>query len=118
MSLDAMKRRLNYTGGDIDGRLVKSKLKSMHKALHRSYQAEWITLNDEIYRVPGFYRSTSSTNSITNKPSEMNNGAFELVVTGIAESSYCTQTVKDISSNIFYVRTQTAWNCDINPIHK
>ena len=50
MSLDAMKRRLNYTGGDIDGRLVKSKLKSMHKALHRSYQAEWITLNDEIYR--------------------------------------------------------------------
>lgn len=67
-------------------------------------------LDDAIYRVPGFYRSTSSTNSITNKPSEMNNGAFELVVTGIAESSYCTQTLKDISSNTFYVRTQTSWS--------
>lgn len=66
-------------------------------------------LNDAIYKTPGFYRSTSSTNSITNKPSAMNNGAFELVVTGISDFSYCTQTVKDISSNTFYIRTQTSW---------
>ena len=71
-------------------------------------------LDDSIYKTPGFYRSQSSTNSITNKPSEMNNGAFELVVTGIADSSYCTQTVKDISSNTFYVRTQTSWGSSPN----
>lgn len=71
-------------------------------------------LNDATYRAPGFYRSTSSTNSITNMPSEINHGAFELVVTGIADSSYCTQTVKDISSNTFYVRTQTSWSGGAN----
>lgn len=65
-------------------------------------------LNDAIYKTPGFYRSTSLTNSITNKPSAINNGAFELVVTGISDFSYCTQTVKDISSNTFYIRTQTS----------
>ena len=41
-----MKKRLDYIGGDIDGRNVKGKLKSMLGALQNSYQAEWITLNE------------------------------------------------------------------------
>lgn len=47
MSLDSMKTRMKYAGGDTDGRLVKSKLISMQHALKTSYQAEWITLNDK-----------------------------------------------------------------------
>ena len=46
MSLDTMKKRLEYAGGDADGRNVKGKLKSMLGALKNSYQAEWITLNE------------------------------------------------------------------------
>ena len=30
----------------VDGRIVGDKLKSFHAALHDSYQAEWIILND------------------------------------------------------------------------
>lgn len=41
-----MKKRLEYLGGDADGRNVKGKLKSMLAALRDSYQAEWITLNE------------------------------------------------------------------------
>ena len=41
-----MKKRLDYIGGDADGRNVKGKLKSMLGALQNSYQAEWITLNE------------------------------------------------------------------------
>lgn len=41
-----MKKRLEYLGGDTDGRNVKGKLKSMLAALRDSYQAEWITLNE------------------------------------------------------------------------
>ena len=44
-----MKQRLVYDGGDVDGRLVTSKYKSFHAAL-KSYQGEWITFNDKIYR--------------------------------------------------------------------
>ena len=44
-----MKQRLMYDGGDVDGRLVKGKFKSFHAAL-KSYQGEWITFNDKIYR--------------------------------------------------------------------
>ena len=44
-----MKQRLEYEGGDFDGRLVQSKLKSFHAALH-SYQGEWITAKEKIYR--------------------------------------------------------------------
>ena len=46
MSLETMKKRLEYLGGDADGRNVKGKLKSMLSALRDSYQAEWITLNE------------------------------------------------------------------------
>ena len=46
LSLETMKKRLGYLGGDIDGRNVKGKLKSMLAALKDSYQAEWVTLNE------------------------------------------------------------------------
>lgn len=47
MSLETMKKRLEYAGGDADGRNVQGKLKSFLGALRDSYQAEWITLNEE-----------------------------------------------------------------------
>ena len=47
--LDRMKQRLMYDGGDVDGRLVQGKYKSFRAAL-KSYQGEWITFNDKIYR--------------------------------------------------------------------
>lgn len=47
MSLETMKKRMQYAGGDADGRNVKGKLKSMLGALKNSYQAEWITINEE-----------------------------------------------------------------------
>ena len=47
MSLETMKKRISYAGGDADGRNVKGKLKSMLGALKNSYQAEWITINEE-----------------------------------------------------------------------
>ena len=47
--LDRMKQRMEYDGGDVDGRLVKAKFKSFHAAL-KSYQGEWITFNDKIHR--------------------------------------------------------------------
>lgn len=50
MSLENMKKRLQYAGGDADGRNVKGKLTSFHSALANSYQAEWITFNGEKYR--------------------------------------------------------------------
>lgn len=65
-------------------------------------------LNDEAYRMPGHYRSTSGTNVIANAPPWVK-GAFEMVVTGIADGTYCTQTVKDYRDNYRYVRTQTNW---------
>ena len=42
--------RIQYAGGVIDNRVDKSKLHSMQMALQNSYQAEWITLNDNKYR--------------------------------------------------------------------
>lgn len=42
-----MRARMNWAGGDMDGRLNKGKLKSMQSALWNSYQAEWITLKDD-----------------------------------------------------------------------
>lgn len=45
-----MKKRLQFAGGDADGRIVKGKLNSFHAALNNSYQAEWITFNGERYR--------------------------------------------------------------------
>lgn len=46
MSLETMKKRLEFYGGEeANLRNVKSKLKSFHSALKNSYQAEWITLH-------------------------------------------------------------------------
>ena len=42
--------RIQYAGGVVDNRVDKSKLHSMQMALQNSYQAEWITLNDNQYR--------------------------------------------------------------------
>ena len=50
MSLENMKKRLEFAGGDADGRNVKGKLHSFHSALQNSYQAEWITFNGQKYR--------------------------------------------------------------------
>ena len=66
-------------------------------------------LNHDMYKVPGYYRSTISTNKITNMPSNSSCGAFELVVTGIDDVSYCTQWFKDITANRLWIRTQTTW---------
>ena len=78
------------------------------------YRIKWQTipdgadLNDETYRMPGYYRSTDGKNNILNAPQWVQ-GAFEMVVTGIADGTYCTQTVKDYRDNYRYVRTQTTW---------
>lgn len=79
------------------------------------YRIKWQTipdgadLNDDVYKVPGHYRSILGVNKISNAPPSLSSGAFELVVTGISDGSYCTQTVKDISNNRSWVRTQTTW---------
>ena len=79
------------------------------------YRIKWQTipdgadLNDDTYKVPGHYRSTSGQNKILNAPPGLRYGAFELVVTGISDGTYCTQTVKDYTSNRSWVRTQTTW---------
>lgn len=67
-------------------------------------------LNDEKYRQRGFYASYLATNKISNMPSDYDAGhAFELTVTGITDSSYCTQWLKAFNSNKIWVRTQTNW---------
>lgn len=79
------------------------------------YRIKWKTipdgadLNDDVYKVPGHYRSILGVNKISNAPPHLSSGAFELVVTGISDGGYCTQTVKDISNNRSWVRTQTTW---------
>ena len=79
------------------------------------YRIKWQTipdgadLNDDTYKVPGHYRSTSGQNKILNAPPGLRYGAFELVVTGISDGTYCTQTVKDHANNRSWVRTQTTW---------
>ncbi len=65
-------------------------------------------LNDDKYKIPGYYRSSLASNTITNAP-RWANGAFEMIVTGIADGTYCTQTVKDYKDNYKYVRTQVNW---------
>lgn len=78
------------------------------------YRIKWQTipdgadLNDDAYRMPGYYRSEMGTNVIANAPPWVK-GAFEMVVTGIADGTYCTQTVKDYRDNYTYVRTQSNW---------
>ena len=63
-------------------------------------------LND--YRDKGFYASYLAKNSIINLPSDFDdNGAFELVVTGISDDgAYCTQWLKSYERNVIWVRTQ------------
>lgn len=78
------------------------------------YRIKWKTipngadLNDDAYRMPGYYRSALGSNIILNAPPWVK-GAFEMVVTGIADGTYCTQTVKDYRDNYTYVRTQSNW---------
>lgn len=85
------------------------------------YRIKWQTipdgadLNDDAYKVPGHYRSIWGSNKITNMPPDFGiYGAFELIVTGISDSSYCSQWLKDISTNRFWVRTQTTWQTPWN----
>lgn len=85
------------------------------------YRIKWQTipdgadLNDDTYKVPGHYRSIWGSNKITNMPFDFGiYGAFELIVTGISDSSYCSQWLKDISTNRFWVRTQTTWQTPWN----
>ena len=65
-------------------------------------------LNDDAYRVPGFYRSISASYTIAHVPSWIN-GAFELIVTGITDGAYCTQHIKAFQSNRAAERTQANW---------
>ena len=65
-------------------------------------------LNDDAYRVPGFYRSQSASYTIANVPSWIS-GAFELIVTGITDSTYCTQHIKAFHNNRVAERTQVNW---------
>lgn len=83
------------------------------------YRIKWKTipdgadLNDDAYKISGHYRSQLGTNTILNAPPRVK-GAFEMVVTGIADGTYCTQTVKDYRDNYTYVRTQTNWTTPWN----
>lgn len=78
------------------------------------YRIKWQTipdgadLNDDAYKISGHYRSPLGSNTILNAPPRVK-GAFEMVVTGIADGTYCTQTVKDYRDNYTYVRTQSNW---------
>lgn len=78
------------------------------------YRIKWQTipdgadLNDDAYKISGHYRSPLGSNTILNAPPWVK-GAFEMVVTGIADGTYCTQTVKDYRDNYTYVRTQSNW---------
>lgn len=78
------------------------------------YRIKWQTipdgadLNDDAYKISGHYRSPLGSNTILNAPPWVK-GAFEMVVTGIADETYCTQTVKDYRDNYTYVRTQSNW---------
>ena len=48
-NLDLMKKRLEYEGGNQEGRMIKSKYKTLQKALYYSYQAEDIKkINEDI----------------------------------------------------------------------
>lgn len=67
-------------------------------------------LNDEKYRQRGFYASYLASNKMYNMPDDYDTGhAFELTVTGISDTSYCTQWLKSFESNKIWVRTQTNW---------
>ena len=46
MSIETMKTRLNYHGGNAEGRMIKDKERSLKKALLYSYQAATAILED------------------------------------------------------------------------
>ena len=48
--LDRMKIRLGYVGGSAEGRILKDRLKTLHKALNYSYQSSTIVINDEEHK--------------------------------------------------------------------
>lgn len=48
--LDEMRTRIEYLGTTRDDRFNTEKLKSLQASLKDSYQGEWITLNDNVYR--------------------------------------------------------------------
>lgn len=51
MSLDLMRARMNAIGGSTnDGRINNGKLMSLRSAMKNSYQAEWITYKDKVWR--------------------------------------------------------------------
>ena len=46
MSLENLQMRLRYHGGNTEGRMISDKLRSLKKALFRSYQAATAILSD------------------------------------------------------------------------
>lgn len=101
---------LPASGGTISGGLnITGSLSwpDQHK-IRYSYIPNGANLNDDIYRIPGYYRSGNGSATISNVPPGMS-GAFELIVTGIADGAYCTQRVKDYRNNNEWFRTQTNW---------
>lgn len=87
----------------VDGNLIGA---NIHKIRYQDIP-NGADLNTYLH--PGFYRSRTSANTgIINKPADCNY-AFELIVTGISDTSYCTQRAKDHASNTEWIRTQTSW---------
>lgn len=99
LGLNVRARRNLQVDGDLTGA-------NIHKIRYQDIP-DGADLNT--YLQPGFYRSRVSANtSIINKPADCNY-AFELIVTGIADTSYCTQRAKDYANNTEWIRTQTSW---------
>ena len=69
-----------------------------------------LDLND-IY-VAGFYVSNSANHNWINTPEQLDNGAFELIVTGITPYvlEYTTQILKTYYDNQIFIRTQTSYD--------
>lgn len=66
--------------------------------------------NVDDYRTPGFYRSSSASNTINNIPIGCST-AFELSVGSINNNGYyCSQIIKDHSKNAMWIRTQKSYN--------
>lgn len=49
-TLEEMMKRTELAGGSRYGRMVKGKLESMRAAAYHSYQGEWITIGDKMWR--------------------------------------------------------------------
>ena len=99
---------LPSSGGTISGGLNITGSLSWPDQYRIKYQEIPNGSNLNNYMQPGFYRSQSSDYTQANVPPGIN-GAFELIVTGIADGTYCTQRVKDYRNNTEWFRTQTNW---------